>query len=433
MPNGLAAVILVVIGCTLGLNAVAGSPLTSSNPLGQFDVFARDVAISSGCSTTGTASCHNTSAVSNLCCFESPGGLILQTQFWDTDPSTGPSNSWTIHGLWPDNCDGTFPENCDPSRDQSDITTASLISIMARRSLLQLQFWKNDPDDGSDEELWSHEWDTHGTCYSTLEPSCLPSGSASGTDLSSKLSFEFSRLLPTYTWLENQGITPSSSTTHTLTSLLDALKAEAGVTPMLTCDGSDLDEIAWYFNLKGSLIDGVFLPIDSPESSDCPSSGIKYPLKTGSPVTTTSTTATTGTSTTTTTTTSTSTGAPGALPTKAMVVAIHNGAEVGGLLTLGTWSTQTLGTMTLAGTTSSFTMTSSKAVSAAYVALFVSSRLCSIRLLFMMQVSSGGNLLVESGGSTAFSSSAVPSGETVETVFTGSGKAELYTLAIVAT
>jgi hypothetical protein len=24
----------------------------------------------------------------------------LQTQFWDTDPVTGPSNSWTIHGLW---------------------------------------------------------------------------------------------------------------------------------------------------------------------------------------------------------------------------------------------------------------------------------------------------------------------------------------------
>lgn len=43
-----------------------------------------------------------------------------------------------------------------------------------------------------------------------------------------------------------------------------------------------------------------------------------------------------------------------------MIFAIHNDAEVGGLLTLGTWSTQTLATMKLAGTTSSFTMTSSK-------------------------------------------------------------------------
>ena len=28
-------------------------------------------------------------------------GLIQQVQFWDTDPVTGPSDSWTIHGLWP--------------------------------------------------------------------------------------------------------------------------------------------------------------------------------------------------------------------------------------------------------------------------------------------------------------------------------------------
>ena len=26
--------------------------------------------------------------------------FYLQTQFWDADPSTGPVDSWTIHGLW---------------------------------------------------------------------------------------------------------------------------------------------------------------------------------------------------------------------------------------------------------------------------------------------------------------------------------------------
>lgn len=51
----------------------------------------------------------------------------------------------------------------------------------------------------------------------------------------------------------------------------------------------------------------------------------------------------------------------------------------------------------------------------------------------MIQVSSGGDLLVASDGSTAFSSKAVPSGETVETIFTGSVESEQYTLAIVAT
>lgn len=142
MTNGFSAAIpslIISYAMTLGaVSSALGSPLTSSNPLGLLDVFGRTVDISSGCSTTGIASCHNTSAVSNLCCFESPGvsfdsesllsvilirdfaeqGLILQTQvcyrlanlttpcpyfffqFWDTDPSTGPTNSWTIHGAF---------------------------------------------------------------------------------------------------------------------------------------------------------------------------------------------------------------------------------------------------------------------------------------------------------------------------------------------
>ena len=46
-------------------------------------------------------SCHNTTALmGNTCCLNSPGGQLLQTQFWDTDPATGPADHWTIHGLW---------------------------------------------------------------------------------------------------------------------------------------------------------------------------------------------------------------------------------------------------------------------------------------------------------------------------------------------
>lgn len=54
------------------------------------------------CSANTPLSCHNTTAVaaSNMCCFNYPGGQLLQTQFWDTDPATGPSDSWTVHGLW---------------------------------------------------------------------------------------------------------------------------------------------------------------------------------------------------------------------------------------------------------------------------------------------------------------------------------------------
>ena len=51
------------------------------------------------CSNANNLSCHGSSE-EPTCCYNYPGGALLQTQFWDTDPSTGPLDSWTIHGLW---------------------------------------------------------------------------------------------------------------------------------------------------------------------------------------------------------------------------------------------------------------------------------------------------------------------------------------------
>ncbi|KAJ7029396.1 ribonuclease Le37 [Mycena alexandri] len=400
------------------LAAFAGSSgasvLSAFSPFGLTSLTERALMpnIASGCATTGQASCTNTSAVANLCCFESPG-------FWDTDPPTGPSNSWTIHGLWPDHCDTTFSENCDSSRDYTGVS--SLLTAQGAASTLSFMetFWKNDPDDGTDEELWEHEWATHGTCYSTLKVACLPAGSPKGAEAVAffQTVVKLFQTLPTYTWLANQGITPSSSGTHTLASLNAAIKAESGFTPTFDCDGSTLDGISYYFHLKGSVIDGTFVPINAPESSTCPTSGIKYPLKSGSPVSTTSTS----------TSTTSAPGTPGTLPAKATIVA----SSAGGLLSLGTWSTQTLATYTLSGTTTSFTMTSSKGNCGVSGGTFACGS--GVSLTSFSAVSSGGALLLASGGSTAWSSDGVPSGETVFTVFTGSSHADDYTLSIIST
>lgn len=54
----------------------------------------------STCPVDVPLSCNNQTAYEDSCCMEYPGGQVLLTQFWDTDPSTGPEDSWTIHGLW---------------------------------------------------------------------------------------------------------------------------------------------------------------------------------------------------------------------------------------------------------------------------------------------------------------------------------------------
>jgi ribonuclease T2 len=139
---------------------------------------------------------------------------------------------------------------------------------------------------GRNEQFWEHEWSKHGTCMSTLEPSCLPSGSPTGAEAVAffQTVVKLFQSLPTFTWLSNQGITPSTTQTYTLSALTAALKNESGGhTPELGCSSGALNSISWYFNLQGSVIDGTFVPIDAVNTGrgSCPSSGIKYRPKSG--------------------------------------------------------------------------------------------------------------------------------------------------------
>jgi ribonuclease T2 len=92
------------------LGITMASSLPSLRSLSRFALGGAQLFLGSGsgvlggtpktCSNTGQLSCHNTTAVTDLCCFNAPGGQLLQTQFWDTNPVTGPVDSWTVHGLW---------------------------------------------------------------------------------------------------------------------------------------------------------------------------------------------------------------------------------------------------------------------------------------------------------------------------------------------
>ncbi|KAG0049623.1 ribonuclease T2-like [Gryganskiella cystojenkinii] len=231
---------------------------------------------SSGCSTDGPTSCKNMSVITNTCCFEAPGGLLYLSQTWDTKPGSGPMDSFTINGLLSENCDGTFLASCDSSREYVNIR--SFLNDQGYSDVLKSMetYWV--AGNSESELLWEQAWGIHGTCMSTLHPSCLPSGSALGTDACWYFSaaMKLFQMFPTYSLLATQEITPSETRTFTVTQLISALKSASGYLPALQCDDKTLIGIRWYFNLKGNVGDGTFVPIDAPVASSCDSDGIKY-------------------------------------------------------------------------------------------------------------------------------------------------------------
>lgn len=265
--------------------------MPSIRTLGKLAMGGAQVLLGHGGRTMGTftqscpmpqLSCHNTTVVENLCCFNAPGGQLLQTQFWDTAPATGPDNSWTLHGLWPDRCDGSYEANCDPTRVYKNIS--AIISSSGATSLLTYMstYWKDYQ--GNDETFWEHEWAKHGTCISTLNPDCYADHQPTEevVDYFQK-AVDLFQTLPSYDWLAAAGITPTTSKTYTTAQIQSAIQAKRpGVSVTLGCKSSALNEIWYHYDVRGSLQTGTFVPANPDGTkSTCPATGIKYLPKNG--------------------------------------------------------------------------------------------------------------------------------------------------------
>ena len=208
-----------------------------------------------------------------------PDPLVCTTPRLSTEIILIVSDSWTIHGLWPDYCDGTYPQFCDKSREYSDIK--SIVSKFLGNATLSYmdKYWVSQ--DGDDESFWEHEWDKHGTCISTLEPSCY-SGYKSGEEAADyiKKTISLFKELPTYKWLAEAGIEPSDEKTYTYEEIEDALAGQHGARVTIGCKGKTLSEVWYHFNVKGSLQEGEFVAAEPDGSKgSCPDSGIKYAPK----------------------------------------------------------------------------------------------------------------------------------------------------------
>ncbi|KAL9088673.1 MAG: hypothetical protein Q9159_003009 [Coniocarpon cinnabarinum] len=194
----------------------------------------------------------------------------------------------------PDNCDGTYQSNCDSEREYKNIS--QILESFGQQDLLSFMQsnWKDV--DGSDESFWEHEWGKHGTCISTLEPSCY----TDYTPQEEVVDF-FTRTvnlykgLDTYTFLKNAGIVPSNSKSYTLKSVQAALSGAPGrngTSAFVDCDDSGaINQVFYYYNVRGSVQTGEFVAadVDGGSKTSCPKN-VKYmPKKNGTQPRTSST------------------------------------------------------------------------------------------------------------------------------------------------
>ncbi|TDZ21513.1 Ribonuclease Trv [Colletotrichum orbiculare MAFF 240422] len=216
------------------------------------------------CPIDGPTSCHNSSSPANSCCFVYPSGRLLLTQFWDdTVHAGGSEEDWTVHGLWPDLCDGSYKAFCGMTPHFNNIT--DILKHYAQDELLALmdRYWVAAY--GTNDHLWAHEYNKHASCINTLTTSCYGEKYDAGIEVVDYFTRAFSlfRQLDTFTALEKAGIVPSRERKYALADVTGALERLSGGRVVLRCSGRRHDVLheAWYsYFLKGSLQTGQFVP-----------------------------------------------------------------------------------------------------------------------------------------------------------------------------
>ncbi|KAG0054359.1 ribonuclease T2-like [Gryganskiella cystojenkinii] len=230
-------------------------------------------------------SCSAASGGVSACCLPEMGLLVHVQQWYD---GLGPADQFTMHGLWPDTCSGgQGPANgCDASRIYTDIeprlqnypgVPSNFLSDMHT-------YWSSYKGDNN--AFWAHEWSKHGTCVSTLAPSCK-SDFVPDEDVYSYFSkaLELRSQYNLYQTLAAKGIVPG--TNPNVADMHAAIQEAFGFDAQINCLSGVLSEIWLYFNVKNN---NQYV-ITTPQSKGSCKGYISYPVKGGSvtpPTTTTS-------------------------------------------------------------------------------------------------------------------------------------------------
>ncbi|KAL0912528.1 hypothetical protein M5K25_018506 [Dendrobium thyrsiflorum] len=136
-------------------------------------------------------------------------------------PNSGkPASDFLIHGLWPNNNDGSFPLNCDPNSSFDPSEISDLINSMDAE-------WPSMAcPSGNSHSFWAHEWEKHGTCVESLfnehdyfQAALTLKGKAEGI----------------LQMLSSSGIEPNDNS-YSLSSITEAIKGGIGYTPVIECN-----------------------------------------------------------------------------------------------------------------------------------------------------------------------------------------------------
>ncbi|KAK3939804.1 ribonuclease T2 [Diplogelasinospora grovesii] len=205
-------------------------------------------------------------SLTDSCCVETYGGLVLSTQFWDTYTgyeSSGqllPKNSWTLHGLWPDFCNGSYTQYCDLKRQYDPLPSpnttngkpdgvpvpkytgpgiGTFLAPFGKYDLLAWmnKFWIAQGQPNSD--FWGHEFSKHATCFSTFDVECYGPQYREHEEVVDffETAVTYFQRLPTWAWLSAGNIRPSNTTAYTFSDIQSALNTGFGAVPYIGCSG----------------------------------------------------------------------------------------------------------------------------------------------------------------------------------------------------
>jgi ribonuclease T2 len=132
-------------------------------------------------------------------------------------------NYWVIHGLWPQNNDGTWPSNCGAKFNAKNITDL----------IPQLESVWPDLERNDEKGFWAHEFDKHGSCSTSTYIQNEHDYFSTSIKLQSQISLA--------NMLNQGGVTPGGS--YSSSQIFQAVQSVTGASPQLHCIGKKLVEL----------------------------------------------------------------------------------------------------------------------------------------------------------------------------------------------